>query len=216
MIGFVIFFFAIVASMCVIPFAISRVIKHPIGGLVAFLTVLLNWIGLAILWLAIYSLLVASSGVELLPNKPGIWLHVALAVGGFLSWFAVRSRSHVSRTISESEVVSPVSPQSQASFHIRDSGEQRGPFALDQLQHMWRSGIITADSMYFDEPENEWKPLRGIINAADAVPASSLSAASATSSSATRKSGDIGCVPALLIILAVIMLLTWLMLRDWS
>lgn len=40
--------------------------------------------------------------------------------------------------------------------------EQRGPYALSQLRTMWRSGSITADSLYWQESMTEWESIDGL------------------------------------------------------
>ena len=45
--------------------------------------------------------------------------------------------------------------------------EQRGPYALSQLRTMWRSGSITADSLYWQEGFEEWAPISRISDSLD-------------------------------------------------
>ena len=42
-------------------------------------------------------------------------------------------------------------------YYLYCKGEQRGPYAMDQVRSMWASGIVTADSLYWNEAEQGWK-----------------------------------------------------------
>src|SRR5437879_6178918 len=44
-------------------------------------------------------------------------------------------------------------------FFIHCQGQNRGPYALDQIRSMWASGIITADTLYWVQAESVWKPI---------------------------------------------------------
>ena len=43
------------------------------------------------------------------------------------------------------------------------NGEQRGPYAMEQVRSMWASGIITADTLYWNESNQEWKPVTELL-----------------------------------------------------
>lgn len=48
-------------------------------------------------------------------------------------------------------------------YHISLQGNVSGPFTLTQLQNMWQSGSVTADSFYWQEGFDEWQPITAII-----------------------------------------------------
>ena len=48
-------------------------------------------------------------------------------------------------------------------YFVMVGDEQRGPFTLEQLQGMWRSGSVTMDSKYWIEGLDEWMPLSSIL-----------------------------------------------------
>lgn len=47
-------------------------------------------------------------------------------------------------------------------YHISLRGNVSGPFTLTQLQNMWQSGSVTADSFYWQEGFAEWQPITAI------------------------------------------------------
>lgn len=48
-------------------------------------------------------------------------------------------------------------------YLIEHNGEQRGPYSVTQLKHMWDSGAITVDSFYWAEGMTEWKPAADLL-----------------------------------------------------
>ena len=58
-------------------------------------------------------------------------------------------------------------------YYIYKDDNQTGPFTLSQLQSMWVSGLVTANTLYWQEGSPDWLPL-GTINAlfAEAVESS--------------------------------------------
>lgn len=50
-------------------------------------------------------------------------------------------------------------------YHITQNGEQRGPYLKSQLQAMWYSGGITADTLYWCEGMKDWRLLSELFDA---------------------------------------------------
>lgn len=48
-------------------------------------------------------------------------------------------------------------------YYLTFGDEQRGPFVLEQLQTMWRTGGITMDTRYWIEGFDKWMPLSSIF-----------------------------------------------------
>ena len=48
-------------------------------------------------------------------------------------------------------------------YFLRYQGQNHGPYALDQIQSMWGSGLITADAVYWAAAENAWKPVAELL-----------------------------------------------------
>jgi hypothetical protein len=48
-------------------------------------------------------------------------------------------------------------------YYLQVNDEQKGPYALSQIQGMWNSGAITSDSLYWNAESEEWKSVREII-----------------------------------------------------
>lgn len=44
-------------------------------------------------------------------------------------------------------------------YYIFTAGEQKGPYAIQQLSNMWQSGTITTDSLYWQAGFDEWRPI---------------------------------------------------------
>ena len=44
-------------------------------------------------------------------------------------------------------------------YYLYCNGERRGPYAIEQVRSMWASGIITADTLYWNDSEQGWKPV---------------------------------------------------------
>jgi TM2 domain-containing membrane protein YozV len=49
-------------------------------------------------------------------------------------------------------------------YFVMVNNEQRGPFTLEQLQGMWKSGAVTMDTQYWVEGLDEWMPLSSILD----------------------------------------------------
>ena len=47
-------------------------------------------------------------------------------------------------------------------FFVLINGEQKGPYALDQLRSMWQNGTVTTDTLYWSEGMPDWLPLSGM------------------------------------------------------
>src|SRR6266436_3884787 len=48
-------------------------------------------------------------------------------------------------------------------YFLHYQGQNRGPYALDQIQSMWASGIITADAVYWEQADSVWKPIADLL-----------------------------------------------------
>jgi hypothetical protein len=48
-------------------------------------------------------------------------------------------------------------------YLIQRGDEQRGPYSLAQLEHMWRSGALTVDSYYWTEGMVQWAPVSDLL-----------------------------------------------------
>lgn len=55
-------------------------------------------------------------------------------------------------------------------YYLFENDNQRGPFTLSQLQSMWRSGTITARTLYCQEGFAEWLPLSTILDTLEPPP----------------------------------------------
>ena len=44
-------------------------------------------------------------------------------------------------------------------IYIRAGDEERGPYVLQQVNAMWLAGQLTADTIYWFEGMEEWRPL---------------------------------------------------------
>jgi len=55
-------------------------------------------------------------------------------------------------------------------YWIAVGSEQKGPYTFAQVQSMWRSGGITADTLYCQEGFEEWVPLSGLSELLDPQP----------------------------------------------
>lgn len=49
------------------------------------------------------------------------------------------------------------------STYLHLDGEQKGPFTNQQLREMWRSGVITSETLYWRDGFSEWQSLAEII-----------------------------------------------------
>lgn len=54
-------------------------------------------------------------------------------------------------------------------YHLQMNNEQKGPYALSQIQSMWNSGAITSDSLYWDSQGEQWRPINELIASAPPV-----------------------------------------------
>jgi len=45
-------------------------------------------------------------------------------------------------------------------YLLTASGEQAGPYSLDQVRSLWESGKITLDTPYWSQGLSEWQPIR--------------------------------------------------------
>ena len=52
-------------------------------------------------------------------------------------------------------------------YWISSGSDQKGPYTLSQLQSMWRAGLITADTLYFQQGFDEWAPISLITDLLD-------------------------------------------------
>jgi hypothetical protein len=48
-------------------------------------------------------------------------------------------------------------------FHIHHQGEQRGPYTAKQVNHLYRSGFIDDDTLYWREGMEQWQPVTEIV-----------------------------------------------------
>ena len=48
-------------------------------------------------------------------------------------------------------------------YYLQVNNEQKGPYALSQIQDMWNSGTITSGSLYWDAQGEQWKPVNELI-----------------------------------------------------
>jgi GYF domain 2 len=48
-------------------------------------------------------------------------------------------------------------------FHIHHQGEQRGPYTAKQVNHLYRSGFIDDDTLYWREGLEQWQPVTEIV-----------------------------------------------------
>lgn len=48
-------------------------------------------------------------------------------------------------------------------FHIYHRGEQRGPYTMKQVNHLYRSGFLDDDAMYWREGLEQWHPITEIV-----------------------------------------------------
>ena len=54
-------------------------------------------------------------------------------------------------------------------YYLQVNNEQKGPYALSQIQGMWNSGAITSDSLYWDSQGEQWRPINELIASAPPV-----------------------------------------------
>src|SRR5688572_32596554 len=56
-------------------------------------------------------------------------------------------------------------------YYLAVGSEQKGPYTFSQLQSMWRSGGITADTLYCQEGFDEWVSIASLSHLLDGTPA---------------------------------------------
>ena len=49
-------------------------------------------------------------------------------------------------------------------YYLQVNDEQKGPYALSQIQSMWNSGAITSDSLYWDATDEQWKSINELVD----------------------------------------------------
>ena len=49
-------------------------------------------------------------------------------------------------------------------YYLYLNDEQKGPYTLGQIQAMWRGGIITGNTLYWQEGFPDWVPLSSILH----------------------------------------------------
>ena len=47
-------------------------------------------------------------------------------------------------------------------FYLWQDGQRKGPFTLEQLRSMWKSGFVTVKTLYWKEGMGQWVPLENI------------------------------------------------------
>lgn len=57
-------------------------------------------------------------------------------------------------------------------YYLAVGSEQKGPFTFSQLQTMWRSGSITADTLYCQQGFDEWVGISSLAELLDPQPTS--------------------------------------------
>jgi hypothetical protein len=48
-------------------------------------------------------------------------------------------------------------------FHIHHRGEQRGPYTMKQINHLYRASFIDDDTLYWREGMEQWQPVTEIV-----------------------------------------------------
>lgn len=48
-------------------------------------------------------------------------------------------------------------------YHIYHLGEQRGPYSIRQVNHLYRCGYVSDDAMYWREGMEQWQPISEIV-----------------------------------------------------
>lgn len=61
--------------------------------------------------------------------------------------------------------------------YVQIEGEQRGPYTIDQLRHMWRSGSLTRETPHLMDGYDEWQPLSFIADVLEPTPTSAAQSA---------------------------------------
>ena len=60
------------------------------------------------------------------------------------------------------------------------NGEQKGPYAMAQIQSMWDNGLITSDALYYDDAAQDWKSINELFERFEPAPQSTPVAPPAT------------------------------------
>ena len=55
-------------------------------------------------------------------------------------------------------------------YYINQSGENYGPYTIDQLRSMWSGGQVTGDTLYCEEGYTEWLRLSALLDAQEQPP----------------------------------------------
>ncbi len=84
-------------------------------------------------------------------------------------------------------------------YYIAVGSEQKGPYALSQLQSMWRSGAITADTLYCQQGFDEWVAIASLAQILDGQ--SAPTALTAQHPGLTNLESDKRILPALILCL---------------
>jgi len=74
-------------------------------------------------------------------------------------------------------------------YFITSNGDKRGPYVLSQIQSMWNSGTITADSLYWSEGMAGAMPILELIGSGDAAETSTSKGS--TDSKGESPSGEV-------------------------
>jgi uncharacterized RDD family membrane protein YckC len=64
-------------------------------------------------------------------------------------------------------------PQENMQIYIAKSGQQTGPFTVDQVQSMLGSGMVSLNDLAWHDGHTSWQPLHQIVNYTRSVSASS-------------------------------------------
>jgi TM2 domain-containing membrane protein YozV len=52
-------------------------------------------------------------------------------------------------------------------YFLTVGSEQKGPYTFSQVQNMWRSGVITADTLYCQQGFDKWLPVSSLAGQLD-------------------------------------------------
>lgn len=55
-------------------------------------------------------------------------------------------------------------------YYINQSGDNYGPYTIDQLRSMWSAGQVTCDTLYCEEGYKEWLQLSALLDAQEQPP----------------------------------------------
>lgn len=65
-------------------------------------------------------------------------------------------------------------------YYIRKNGEVKGPYSVEQLRAMRRSGAFTKDTMFCAETSGDWHSLQQFVNYLDSMPSTEIQTAGKT------------------------------------